>query len=307
MTNAKASPEGHAYFRKLHETPAFGATDFDFEGLRQGMATRRPPIDPAVQCIPVDAGGVPGEWVVAPNADPDRRMLYLHGGGYISGSAAYYLQMGARLSAACQAAVLLIDYRLAPEHPFPAGIEDCIASYLWMIEHSPKQGLASAAPASQLIIAGDSAGGGLTLATMLSLRDRNLPTPSCGIPLSPFTDLTLSGESIVSEGELDPIMHPRCLPDFVTRYAKPDEYRHPLASPVFADYADIAPLQIHVGEHEIIRDDSTRVAASAQRAGVDVTLKIWPGMFHVFTSHEPLLPEAAEAIAQMGEFVQRFV
>ncbi len=295
-----ASPESREYLRGLRETPSFGADGFDLEGLRTGMATRREPADPAVRCLPVDVGGTPGEWVLAPGADPDVRLLYLHGGGYVSGSGAYYLPLAAHLSAAAQCAVLLLDYRLAPEHPFPAALEDCVRAHQWLTATRP----AGAAPAGATFIAGDSAGGGLTLSTLLALRDRRLPLPNAGIALSPFTDLTLTGESIRSEGELDPIMHPRGLPEFVTLYIGDGDVRDPLASPAFGDYTGLPPILIQVGEHEIIRDDSVRVAERARADGVDVTIEVWEGMFHVFQSHDPLLPEAREAIEHIASLIR---
>jgi len=295
------SAESRAYLRQLRETPAFGAQGFNLEELRACMATRREPADPAVRCVPEKVGDLPGEWVLAPGADPDVRVLYLHGGGYVSGSGAFYLAMAAHLSAAAKCAVLLPDYRLAPEHPFPAGLEDCIQAHQWLTAMGPH----GAAPARATFIAGDSAGGGLTLAALLALRDRRLPMPRAGLALSPFADLTLSGDSIRSQGELDPIMHPRCLPDFVALYVDESQLRHPLASPLFGDYTGLPPLLIHVGEHEIIRDDSVRVAAKARADGVDVTLEVWEGMFHVFQSHEPLLPEAREAIEHIAAVIRQ--
>jgi monoterpene epsilon-lactone hydrolase len=295
------SMESCEYLRQLRETPAFGSDGFDLAALRQCMATRREPADPAVECRRVDVEGIPAEWVLAPGADPQVRLLYLHGGGYVSGSGAYYLPLAAHLSAAARCAVLLPDYRLAPEHPFPAGLEDCVQAHQWLAATGPE----GAAPARATFVAGDSAGGGLTLATLLALRDRGLPLPRAGIALSPFTDLTLSGASTSSEAGLDPIMDPRCLPHFVALYAPPAAVRDPLASPLFADYAGLPPLLVQVGEHEIIRDDSVRVAERVRAAGVEVTLEVWEGMFHVFQSHEPLLPEAREAVEHMVAVVRR--
>lgn len=228
------------------------------------------------------------------------RLLYLHGGGFVSGSGAFYLPLAAHLSAAAQCAVLLADYRLAPEHPFPAGLEDCIQAHQWLVLTGP----GGPALARATFIAGDSAGGGLTLSTLLVLRDRRLPLPQAGIALSPFADLTLTGESIRSEAESDPIMHPGCLPDFVSRYVAASQVCDPLASPILGDYTGLPPLLIQVGEHEIIRDDSVRAAAKARADGVDVTLEIWEGMFHVFQSHEPLLPEAQEAIEHIASLMR---
>ena len=293
------SRAGQEYFRGLHSTPPFGTSGFDLEGLRQGMATRREPTDPSVRCVRTRIAGVDAEWVLAEDADPDRRLMYLHGGGYVSGSGAFYLAMAGHISAAARCAVLLPDYRLAPEHRFPAGLEDCVGVFERVAGHGP----AGPGAAAAVFIAGDSAGGGLALATLLALRDRQRPLPAAGITLSAFTDLTLAGESIGAEAELDPIMSPRCLPEFVRLYLGEGDACQPLASPVFGDYAGIPPLLLQVGEHEIIRDDSVRTAAKARAGGVDVTLEIWPGMFHVFPSHEPLLPEAREAIARIAAFI----
>jgi acetyl esterase/lipase len=294
------SPQSREFLRQRRESPAFGKTGFNLDELRQCMATRREPTDPAVRCIRSEINGLPGEWVIADGADPDVRLLYLHGGGYVSGSGAFYLTMAAHISTAAQCAVLLPDYRLAPEHPFPAALEDCVGAHEWMRAAGP----AGPAPAQATFIAGDSAGGGLTLATLLALRDRRQALPAGGIALSPFTDLTLTGDSIRSEAENDPIMHPRCLPDFVKCYVSPAEIRNPLASPIFGDYHGLPPLLIQVGEHEVIRDDSVRVANQARAAGVEVQLEVWSGLFHVFQSNEPLLPEGREAIDHIAAFMR---
>ena len=245
---------------------------------------------------------MPAIWVIAEGADSDLRLLYLHGGGYVSGSGAYYLAMAAHVSVATECAVLLPDYRLAPEHPFPAALKDCIRAHEWLLSWGPE----GAAEAQATFIGGDSAGGGLTLATLLALRDSRLPLPKGGIALSPFADLTLEGESIRTEAGLDPIMSPRSLPDFVALYLGDADARDPLVSPVFGDYAGIPPLLFQVGEHEIIREDSVQAAEKARAGGVEVTLEIWPGMFHVFQSHEPLLPEARQAVDHIGEFVRAY-
>ncbi|MHB1294213.1 MAG: alpha/beta hydrolase [Anaerolineae bacterium] len=294
------SPEGRAYYLELHKTPAFGADGFDLVGLRDGMATRREPSGDDIRCTAVQINGVPAEWVMARDADPDVRLLYLHGGGYVSGNGAYYLCMAAHISQAAHCAVLLPDYRLAPEDPFPAGLDDALCVYEWVLANGP----AGLSQARGVFVAGDSAGGGLTLATLLAARDRGLPLPKGAITLSAWTDLTLSGESIWTEEANDPIMSPRCLPDFAERYLGRADPKAPLASPIFGDYHGVPPLLIQVGQYEIIRDDSVRVAAKAQADGVQVQLEVYPGMFHVFPSHEPLLPEAREAMAHMAAFMQ---
>jgi acetyl esterase/lipase len=206
--------------------------------------------------------------------------------------------MAAHLSSAAKCAVLLPDYRLAPEHPFPAGLDDCVAAHEWIRANGPS----GPAAARVTFIAGDSAGGNLTLATLLALRDRRLPLPAGGIPISATTDLTLASESLKTVA--DPIISSRTMPVFRDLYLGKGDPQNPLASPVFGDYRGIPPLLIEVGEHEMLRDDSLRVAAKARADGIDVTLEVWPGMFHVFQSHEPLLPEARESIAHMAEFMR---
>ena len=292
------SRESREYLQKLRQNPAFGAAgnEFDLDGLRQGMGTRQAPADSNVECIRTQIGGIPCEWVVAPGADPELRLLYLHGGGFVAGSAANYLPLAALLSAAAQCAVLLPDYRLAPEHRFPAAIEDCIHAHEWILTSGPY----GPAPAKATFIAGDSAGGSLTLATLLALRDRRLPLPIAGMPLSACTDLTLGSESMRSEE--DPICSARCMPVFADLYLGHTDPRDPLASPLFGDYTGIPPLLIQVGEHEMLRDDSIRVAAKARADGVEVTLEVWPGMVHVFQIRE--LPESREAIEHLASFMR---
>ena len=226
------------------------------------------------------------------------RLLYLHGGGLVSGSGGFYLPLAAHISAAAKCAVLLPDYRLAPEHPFPAGLEDCVRAHEWMIANGPS----GPGPAKATFIAGDSAGGNLTLATLLALRDRKLPLPAGGIPLSAATDFTLASESLKTVN--DPIISARTMPEFRDRYLGKTDPRNPLASPVFGDYRGIPPLLIQVGEHEMLRDDSVRVAKKARADGIPVKLEVWPGMFHVFQSHEPLLPEAQQAIEHIADFMR---
>ncbi len=294
----EVSKESIEYLQKLRKNTPFGAKDFDLERLRSGMGSRREPADKDVKLIRSKIGEIPCEWVLAPGADPDVRLLYLHGGGFVSGSGAFYLAMTAHISAAAKCAVLLPDYRLAPEHPFPAGLDDCVAAHEWIRSNGPS----GPGPAKATFVAGDSAGGSLTLAVLLALRDRKLPLPAGGIPLSPTTDWTLASESLKTVD--DPIISARTMPEFRDRYLGKTDPRNPLASPVFGDYHGLPPLLIQLGEHEMLRDDSIRVAKKARSDGISVKLEIWPGMFHVFQSHEPLLPEAQQAIEHMAEFMR---
>ena len=295
------SQESREYLQELRKRPAFGAVgnEFDLDALRKGMEIRQAPANSVIKCIRSQIDGMPCEWVVAPDADPDLRLLYLHGGGFVSGSGAHYLALAGHISAAAQCAVLLIDYRLAPEHRFPASIDDCICAHEWMIASGPY----GPAPATATFIAGDSAGGGLTLATLLALRDRGRPLPTAGIPLSACTDLTLASDSIRSEE--DPICSARSMPVFAELYLGEADPRNPLASPVFATYTGIPPLLIQVGEHEMLRDDSVRVAVKARSDGVEAKLEVWPGMVHVFQVRE--LPESYEAIEHIAQFMRSYL
>lgn len=290
------SQEGAAFLEKLRKNTPFGTTNFDLTGLRAGMGARQEPANKDVKLIRVKIGELPCEWVVAPGADPDVRLLYLHGGGWVSGTGGNYLPLAADLSVAAKCAVLLPDYRLAPEHPFPAGLEDCIAAHGWLIANGPT----GPGAAKATFIAGDSAGGNLTLATLLALRDRKRTLPAGGIALSAATDFTLASPSL--KDVHDPIISARTMPEFRSRYLGQTDPNNPLASPVFGDYHGIPPLLIQVGEHEMLRDDSVRVAKKAQADGIQVKFEVWPGMVHVFQIRG--LPESREAIAQIAEFIQ---
>jgi acetyl esterase/lipase len=192
LMNREVSPEGKAYLQKLQKRIPFGTNDFNLAALRAGMGSRREPTIKGVKLIKVKVGDIPCEWVFAPGADPDVRLLYLHGGGFVSGSGAYYLAQAAHISAAAKCAVLLPDYRLAPEHPFPAGLDDCVAAHKWMVANGPT----GAGTARATFVAGDSAGGSLALTTLLALRDRKMTLPAGGIPISPCTDFTLASDSL---------------------------------------------------------------------------------------------------------------
>ena len=290
------SREGIELLQQRRKSLPFGAGAFDLKSLRGIMGGRNEPALKGIKFIRVKVGDVPCEWVLAPGADPDLRLLYLHGGGWVSGSGGYYLPLAAQLSAAAKCAVLLPDYRLAPEHPFPAGLDDCVRAHEWMIANGP----AGLAPARATFIAGDSAGGNLTLATLLALRDRKLRLPACGIPISPATDFTLASESLKTVD--DPIISAKTMAEFRDLYLGKQDPKNPLASPVFGDYRGLPPLLIQVGEHEMLRDDSVRVAKKIRADGIPVKLEVWPGMVHVFHIHG--LPESKEAIERMADFMR---
>lgn len=271
----------------------------EVEDLRLGMeimGSKLPPPDD-VSTAPVSAGGVPAEWVTAPGADPGRVMLYLHGGGYAVGSAGTHRGLAGRLSRAAAARVLLIDYRLAPEYPFPAAVQDAAAAYHWLLGEGIQP--------ERLTIAGDSAGGGLTIAALVSLRDAGDSLPAAAVCQSPWVDLEGTGESITTKADVDPIVRKALLDQMAAWYLAKANPRTPLAAPLYADLHGLPPLLIQVGTAEILFDDATRLAANARAAGVDVTFEPWEDMIHVWQLFAPMLPEGQQAIDRIGAFVKQ--
>jgi epsilon-lactone hydrolase len=244
----------------------------------------------------VDVDGVPSEWVrPAAVAVSDACILYLHGGGYVIGSCNTHRPLASHLATRAGLPVLLVDYRLGPEHVFPAAVDDAITAYTWLLAQGFEPG--------RIVIAGDSAGGGLTLAMLLALRDRGLPLPALGVPISPWTDLTLSGESMTSMADRDPMVTRDGLQRMADWYVGDSDPTTPLASPLFGELSGLPPLLIHVGEVETLRDDAVRFAALAEAAGVDVTLEVWPEMIHVWHAFGAAVPESDAAVTRVAEFI----
>lgn len=243
----------------------------------------------------VDAGGIPALWVTAPDAADDRVVLYLHGGGYVLGSLISHQDLVARISKAAKSRVLYIDYRLAPEHPFPAAVEDATDAYRWL--------LSTGIDASRAVVAGDSAGGGLTVATMVSLRDAGDPLPAAAVCISPWVDLEGVGESMTTNAGVDPMVRQEGLVDMAKSYLAGADPRTPLAAPLYADLKGLPPTLIQVGSHETLLDDSTRLFERAKEAGVDVLLEKGEGLFHVWHAFAPMLPEGQQAIDRLGEYI----
>lgn len=249
-----------------------------------------------VACQDVGIGGVKAQWIAAPDAAPDRVILYLHGGGYVMGSIETHRELVARLSKAALARCLALDYRLAPENPFPAAVNDATAAYRWLLAQGIKP--------ARIVIAGDSAGGGLTLAALIALRDLGLPAPAAGVCLSPWTDLEGTGESMRTRAAEDPVVSREMIVALAKLYVGEQGDMHdPLAAPLYADLTGLPPLLIQVGNAETLLDDSTRVAERAEAVGVDVVLQIWDEMPHVWQWFAPILPEGQEALDKIGEFV----
>jgi acetyl esterase/lipase len=261
----------------------------------ESMAAMFKPLRP-IQCDPVVANDVPAEWIVPEGPQMARAILFLHGGSFNSGSIASHRTLAGNVAIASKGRALLIDYRLAPEHPFPAAVEDAVAAYEWLLG----QGCAP----RQIVVAGDSAGGTLTLALLIHLRDHNRPLPAAAVCLSPAPDLTFSGESWVFNSKKDLMLDERKERRAIEIYLRGADPRAPLASPYFGDLRGLPPLLIQIGSHELLLSDATRVAEKAKEAGVDVTLEVWPEMQHEWQFAAKVLPEGKRAISNIGAFVE---
>jgi monoterpene epsilon-lactone hydrolase len=256
----------------------------------------RNPLPDGLTYHPVDAGGLRAEWLSGRHPRDDCVMLYLHGGCYATGSVETHRDLMSRLSIAASMRVLGLNYRLAPEHPFPAAVEDAAAAYLWL--------LGTGLEPTRIVIAGDSAGAGLALAATITIRDEGSPLPGAVVCVSPWVDLAVTGASMESNAAEDPIVSREMLLGWAKLYLGDRDARTPLASPLYADLDRIPPLLIQVGSAEVLLDDSTRLADRASAAGVNTTLEVWPEMIHVWHGFGAMLPEGRHAIERIGKFVR---
>jgi epsilon-lactone hydrolase len=267
----------------------------DEQRSRQEKSTRFFRIPKEGHYVPVNIKDITAEWIKCPTSK-DSVILYLHGGAYALGSINIHREYLSRLALATQQKVLAINYRLAPEHPYPAALEDSLTAYRWLLS----QGFDS----SNIAIAGDSAGGGLTLATLLSLRDAGDSLPACAVCISPWVDLTLSSKSIHTNTIVDPLLNSNILKAYSKQYAGDFATNLPLISPIFADLKGLPPLLIHAGTNEILLDEAIQISENARLAGVDVTLETWEGMFHVFQIL-PFLPETKISFDHIAKFISK--
>jgi len=268
-------------------------TPQEFRATFEEMA---PPPESDIKTEKVNAGGVPAEWISAPTAATDRVVLYLHGGGYVIGSIKTHRDLMGRVSRAAQARVLGLDYRLAPENPFPAAVDDAVTAYRWLLAQGVKP--------ARIAVAGDSAGGGLAMATLVAIRDASLDVPGTGVCLSPWVDLEGIGESMKTRAKADPVVQKEGLVGMAQAYLQGKDPRTPLAAPLYADLKGLPPLLIQVGDAETLLDDSTRLADRARAAGVQVKLEVWPEMIHVWQMFAGFLPEGQQAIDGIGKFIR---
>ena len=284
---------GVRWFIKRRRRPTVAAARRSIRAATRWIP--RPPAGTEVQAV--DAGGVPGECVATAASRLDRHVLFLHGGGYVTGSPALYRHFTWRIATAARAHVLAIDYRLAPEHPFPAALDDALAAYRWL--------LAGTADPRRTAVLGDSAGGGLALALLLKLRDDRLVLPAAAVALSPWTDLALTGASLSLSAKSDPMLNPADARLFAGCYLADTDPRNPYASPLYGNPAGLPPTLIHVGSDEILHDDAVRMAENLRAAGCQVQIEVWPGMPHGWHLFAPVLPEARTAIARIGAFADQ--
>ncbi len=260
---------------------------------RQARFTIRPS---RVDIQPISIGEMSAEWITPDEAENNRAVLYLHGGGYTMGSCNTHRSLATRIALASRAPVLLIDYRLAPEYPYPAALEDAKEAYRWLLT----QGIES----RKIVFAGDSAGGGLALAAAVAIRDENEDLPAGVVCISPWADLSMSGETVSTCEKTDPLISLETSLKHASRYTGGQDPASPLISPVFADLSGLPALLVQAGEHEILRSDSQRLSENARQVGVSVSLEIWEGMWHVWHMFAGLMPEAQRAIDRIGRFIQ---
>lgn len=258
-------------------------------------------LDRFARLVPVAGGvdverlrfaGMAAEWLRPPGAADRPVLLYLHGGAYVLGSCDSHRHLVSHIARAAGVTALLPEYRLAPEHPFPAALEDAVRAYSELLDTGVAPG--------QIVVAGDSAGGGLAMALLLALRERGIPQPALGCLLSPWLDLSASGESMETRRDTDPWFNPEDFPHVTRFYCADSELRSPLVSPVYADAGGLCPVYIQVGDHEILLSDSERLAANIEAAGGTVELEVWPDMWHVFQAFVLVMPESRAAVERLA-------
>ena len=296
-----------SYHDQVHKLPLRAQIDY----LRQSLDGYFDKVHKAADFQPIDDPNIRGEWVLAPNVDCSRRLLYIHGGAFYVGSARSHRVITSRLSEIANCAVLAIDYRLMPEHKRSQGIEDCRMAYDWLLTHDP---LGKSRRTTAVFIAGDSAGGNLTLSLLNWIRDTQRPVPSAAVALSPLTDMSMRNPSVKINSEHDVMFRPlykllnrfpRILVMILSYFTTGYRPRHPDISPIYDDLVNLPPILVHASEHEMLRDDGRRYVNKAKQAGTDARLQLWRHMPHVWHIFYPDLPEADQAFEQIRLFVNQ--
>lgn len=299
----RSSPGGAVRRWLLHAMLRVGARWVSFDAARieefrrknAAFDRRFGQVDSALKRSPFDADGVPCEWIDAPESRPDRVLFYIHGGAFVLRFPNLHAALAGRWCRRLGSRALMVDYRLAPEHPHPAALDDCVRAYCWL--------LARGVDASQVVVAGDSAGGNLSLAMLHRLKAGDVPLPRCAVLLSPVVDFTLSSPSLYSNAARDPMFTFQKLAALRLMYAEPARFLDPTVSPLYGDFTGFPPLLFHAGEIEMLRDESVRAAERAYAAGVTVEVEVWRDMAHVF--HALPLPQARPADDSIVRFVER--
>jgi acetyl esterase/lipase len=295
------SPEFQAFQARLASTPP-APPPANIQELRERIdeSMSRLPLADGTDAEPVDANGVPAIWCTRrdASASDDPVLVYFHGGGYRIGSAIAYRAYGSHLAAACRARVLLVDYRLAPENPFPAAVDDAIRAYEFVLG-------AHGVPPSRVVVGGDSAGGGLTAALLVAVRERGLPLPAGAVCLSPWVDLTNTSATFTSRSDSDKMFSKIAADEAARLYLGEGDRHDPLASPLFADWTGMPPVHIQVGDTEVLLDDAENLAKAARDAGVDVEHHVYDGMPHVWQLNYPAYPEAVDSFEKICAFIAR--
>ncbi len=286
--------------RRLIKGLQIRQTDIPFVRRVGDSITAKIPLPPGTNIKPILFDKFSAEMIRPPRARQDFVLLYFHGGGYVMGSTKTHRAFIAKIVNEVGIRALSVDYRLAPENPFPASLEDALEAYNWLTQEIKIE-------ASQIIVGGDSAGGGLSVALMLALREMGKPLPAAAFCIAPWTDLTVSGSSVVENRDKDSMIQHFDIPSWAKMYYSTYDPHHPLISPLFADLQGLPPILLQVSEDEILRDDSVRFAWKARTAGVEVELQKWKGLIHVWQMFWQYIPEARDAIKQINLFIERHI
>jgi acetyl esterase/lipase len=264
-----------------------------------GNGARYLPMPPHVDVKQTTVGNIAAEWLRPVGTTDNRAVLYLHGGAYTMGSCTTHRALASRIAIASQTPALLPEFRLAPEYPFPAALEDGVAIYRWLIE----QGISP----QKMVVAGDSSGGGLAIALTVLLRDKDVPLPAAITCLSPWADLELTGESLTTRAQVDPMCSLEESQYHAVHYIGKHDAQAPLVSPIYADLHGLPPILIQVGDREILLSDAIRLTERARKDGVDAELEVWDGMWHVWHLFARYVPEGQRAIDKIGAFIRKYL